>query len=77
MVEQGLQPPIYCVSVGANGSMIGCHYIENDGSGLDCRVVAEYIQDPGMVCPINIYFSDSSGRAEKVLIESGGGVAVN
>jgi hypothetical protein len=33
-------------------------------------MVAEYSEGEGFFkCPINVYFSDSSGRAEKVIIE--------
>lgn len=67
MIEQGMQLPIYCVSVSANGSVLACHYVE-DGDGLDCRMVAEHIEEAGFAVPINVIFSDSSGKAEKIVI---------
>jgi hypothetical protein len=70
MIEQGSEPPIYCVTVASNGSIIACHYVEDDGPGLNCRMVAEHIEDRGLKTPINVFFSDSSGRAAKVRVET-------
>jgi hypothetical protein len=56
--------------VGSNGSMLACHYVLYEGPGLKCRMVAKYIEGEGLTCPINMYFSDSSGTAEKMVIEA-------
>jgi hypothetical protein len=73
MIKRGLKPPIYSVMIGANGNMMAFHYVPHEVLGLDWRMVAEYIQeDEGIFrFPINLYFSDSSGRSEKAIIEAG------
>jgi hypothetical protein len=70
MIQRGLKPPIYCVIVGSNGSIMASHYVPHEVLGLDCHMVAEHTEGEGLFrCPINVFFSDSSGRAEKVIIE--------
>jgi hypothetical protein len=35
MIERGLEPPIYCVMVGSNGSVMASHYVPHEVLGLE------------------------------------------
>jgi len=67
-INEGMQPPIYSVSIGSNGSIIGCHYLPSDGPGLDCRIVVEHIEAGGLRCPIRTFFCDGYGKTGSFVI---------
>jgi hypothetical protein len=56
MLQSGAALPIYLVSVGANGAMYYCRFIDDGKGSFDAEVLARYGQkfDP----PINQFFMD-------------------
>jgi hypothetical protein len=66
-----MEPPIYWVVVGANGSMSYGHFVSIEGeSGLDCRKIARHMEGGGFALPLTMYFSDRSGNAEKMTVRT-------
>jgi hypothetical protein len=71
VIEHGFNLPIYCVIIGSDGSLMAWHYISGNGPDLDCRMIAEHLENGiGLRFPINMFFSDSSGTAERFLFET-------
>jgi hypothetical protein len=68
LIDQGMSPPIYCVTVGSNGAIAGFHYVDDGGPGLSCHPVTEYFPNGEMRAPIHVFLTDGN-QAGKVVIE--------
>ena len=70
LLETGWKCPICAVSVGANGSMVGCRYDEDtEKDSLSCKLLAEWYDPAGILLPINVMFCNGKGEAILILIE--------
>ena len=73
LLQRDWQCPIYAVSVAVNGSLMGCRYdIMGDEGNLSCDVLAEWYEPTGFALPVNIMFTDSQGKAARIVVEGPG-----
>ena len=73
LLQKGWMCPIYAVSVAVNGSMMGCRYdVKVDDENLSCNVLAEWYEPTGFALPVNIMFTDSQGKAARIVVEGPG-----
>jgi hypothetical protein len=76
MVEQawdnGLSVPIFVVVVSANGQVLA-HRYDQGQEGLDYTEICEYVPEGKLVWPINVFFSDSTGRVMRAVIKDDDG----
>jgi hypothetical protein len=64
--EQNFVWPVWATAIAANGSMLGLQYRV---PGERAHVIAEHVEEPGFVLPVNFVFvSSGDGRAANVTI---------
>jgi hypothetical protein len=69
LLKRNWKPPVYAVSVGSNGAMIGAWYDYGVTGELECKILAEwYPPEKAFKLPMNIMFTNSEGRAARVEI---------
>src|SRR6516165_10743152 len=70
-LEQGFELPVYAALIASNAA---CAFFRLVDAGYDESVVpelmAQHLAEPGMVLPVNIIFSDPTGQAARMLIET-------
>ncbi len=69
-LEDGFELPVYLACVASNGSVIFYGYNVGAGEepGLEAELLAEHIEDPCLILPINAVLTDSTGRAARMVI---------
>ncbi len=62
--------PLYIVAIGGNGTTQAYRGAESSGTGLDMSMLAEHDDDgQGFRLPINLFVTDNTGKAARMLIE--------
>jgi hypothetical protein len=63
-LDNGFEPPLYLIAIGANGSIIVARYtMENDG--LKAIVLTEHVESDGFHEPMNFVIVDTRGQARE------------
>jgi hypothetical protein len=73
LIGRGLRWPIYCVSAGANGAILGIRYHLNQHGRPAGQPVAEYYPDGTLYFrfPIQVFLTDGKNTARLMITESG------
>jgi hypothetical protein len=70
-IEHGFKSPIFVSAIGANGTLLGARFREDDDNKWTCKVLQSVGE--GLTSPINIMFVDmNTGNATRVLIDKRG-----
>jgi hypothetical protein len=67
--DNGFEPPLYLIAIGANRSIIVARYAMED-DGLKPTVLTEHVESDGV--PMNIVIVDTRGRASRTLVTKDG-----
>jgi hypothetical protein len=74
LLEEGFELPMYWVAVSANGSIAGARYETSDGEHLNFVPLVDHSPSGIFQVPVNMMFTDTKGRAARVLFEGPGKV---
>ena len=74
--EDRWETPIFFVAVAANGSMVYGRYDATDEGRLEATMLAEHIEDEGLMVPINMMMSNAEGEAVRLSIQKSDGPIV-
>ncbi len=77
LVAAGWEPPFYWAAIGANGSIMGGEYQLGPDDMLIAEVTTRHIVGTGLAVPVNVMFTDTTGRATNVLLRPVAGAPSN
>ena len=70
-LEQGFELPVYAAIIASNGACAFFRFVDaGDDESVVPELLTQHLPEPGMVLPVNIIFSDPSGQAARMLIET-------
>jgi hypothetical protein len=70
-LEEGFELPVYAAIIASNGACAFFRFVDaGDDESVVPELVAQHPAEPGMVLPVNIIFSDPTGQAVRMLIET-------
>jgi hypothetical protein len=70
-LEQGFELPVYAAIIASNGACAFFRFVDaGDDESVVPELMAQHLAEPGMVLPVNIIFSDPTGQAARMLIET-------
>jgi hypothetical protein len=68
-LEQGFELPVYAAII-ARACALFRFVDAGDDESVVPELMAQHLVEPGMVLPVNIIFSDPTGKAARMLIET-------
>jgi hypothetical protein len=70
-LEQGFELPVYAAIIASNGACAFFRFVDaGDDESVIPELMTQHLAEPGMVLPVNIIFSDPTGQAARMLIET-------
>ena len=70
-LDQGFELPVYAAIIASNGACAFFRFVDaGDDESVVPELMAQNLLEPGMVLPVNIMFSDPTGQAARMLIET-------
>ena len=74
-LEKGFELPVYAAIIASNGACAFFRFVDaGDDESVVPELMAQHPAEPEMVLPVNIIFSDPTGRAARILIETADGI---
>ena len=71
-IENGMESPLTLFLVGVNGSFNVNQYVWGESDDLDMVQITEHIEGTGLELPLNVFISDSQGKAARALFNGEG-----
>jgi len=70
-LEQGFELPVYAAIIASNGACAFFRFVDaGDDESVVPELMTQHLAEPGMLLPVNIIFSDPTGQAARMLIET-------
>ena len=70
-LEEGFELPVYAAIIASNGACAFFRFVDaGDDESVIPELMAQHLVESGMVLPVNIIFSDPTGQAARMLIET-------